>query len=92
MEKKTYALMKKLKKGYKDTGSRFTGRAPSQAAKKAARQGHKTIYLRQTGKDTIRVYKGSIKRKKLTSDTPFKRKGQTVKIGQAKYLRTIKIK
>lgn len=92
MEKKTYALMKKLKKGYKDTGSRFTGRSPSQAAKKAARQGHKTIYLRQTGKDNIRVYRGSIKSKRLTEDTPFKRKGQTVKIGNAKYVKTIKVK
>lgn len=92
MDKKTYILMKKSGKGFKEAGSQFIGRSPSQAAKKAARKGHKTIYLRQTGKSDIRVYKGSIKTKRLTEDTPFKSAGQTVKVGQAKYQKIIKVK
>lgn len=66
----------------------YTGAEPSKAAKKAARRGEKTIFLRETGKKTIRAYKGSVKTETLKSDTPFKKKGEKVKIGVATYVGT----
>ena len=84
--KRRFILQKKSGKGFKDTTSIFTGRIPSQAAKKAATRGHKQIYLREAGTDDIRQYKGSVKKVKLKEDTPFADKGDTVKQGKAKYI------
>jgi len=84
--KRRFILQKKSGKGFKDTTSIFTGRIPSQAAKKAATRGHKQIYLREAGTDDIRQYKGSVKKVKLKEDTPFAEKGDTVKQGKAKYI------
>lgn len=88
--KRRFELLKKQSgrgklKVFEPTGSTFTGRIPSQAAKKAATRGVKNIYLRELGGVDVRYYKGSVKKIKLKEDTPFADKGDTVKQGKAKY-------
>lgn len=61
MEKKRYILTDK--EGER-TGT-YTGKSPMQAAVKAARKGHKDIYLRQTKTKKILRYKGSREEKKV---------------------------
>ncbi len=84
--KRRFILQKKSGKGFKDSSSVFTGRIPSQAAKKAATRGHKQIYLREAGTDDIRQYKGSVKKVRLETDTAFADKGDMIKQGKAKYI------
>lgn len=84
--KRRFILQKKSGKSFKDTKSVFTGRIPSQAAKKAATRGHKQIFLREAGTSTIRQYKGSVKKVRLKEDTAFADRGDMVKQGKAKYV------
>lgn len=77
-------------KTLKPTGSVFKGSAPGQAAKKAASKGHKCIYLREKGTETIREYKGTIKTQVLQADTAWRKKGDKVKVGHAKSLGVLK--
>lgn len=94
--KKTYVVVARKNsssKDFVDTASEFTGTEPSQAAAKAARRGLKQIFLREKGvTDRVREYKGSIETKTLKADTPFKKKGEKVQVGKAKYVGVIKIK
>ena len=84
MEKNNYVLLDS--KG--NVIGNFTGREPSKVAKKVARRGLSKIFLRQTGQKQIRVYKGSIEKKKLTSDTKWAKKGSTVNVGVSEYIGT----
>ncbi len=94
--KKTYVVVARKNsssKEFVDTSSEFTGTEPAQAASKAARRGLKQIFLREKGvTDRVREYKGTIQTKTLTADTPFKKKGEKVQIGKAKYIGVIKLK
>lgn len=94
--KKTYVVVvRENPSGNKfvDTASEFTGSEPAQAAAKAARRGLKQIFLREKGvTDRVREYKGSIETKTLKADTPFKKKGEKVQVGKAKYVQVIKLK
>ena len=94
--KKTYVVMARKNsssKEFVDTSSEFTATEPLQAASKAARRGLKEIFLREKGvTDRVREYKGSIETKTLTADTPFKKKGEKVQVGKAKYIGVIKLK
>jgi hypothetical protein len=94
--KKTYVVVTRKNsssKEFVDTSSEFTGTEPAQAASKAARRGLKQIFLREKGvTDRVREYKGTIQTKTLTADTPFKKKGEKVQVGKAKYIGVIKLK
>ena len=83
--KRRFILMKKIKNGFSDTDSVFTGRFPLQAANKAAKRGHKKIYLREAGQKKVREYLGKIIKVKLKEDTAFAEKGDVLKKGKAKY-------
>ncbi len=54
-DKRNFVLMK----GGKDTDSIFTGRAPRQAALKAANRGIADIKLRERGTKKVHVFRGS---------------------------------
>ena len=54
-DKRNFVLMK----GGKDTDSIFTGRAPRQAALKAANRGIADIKLRERGTKKVHVFKGA---------------------------------
>lgn len=87
-EKKTFVLMAKDGNTWVATSSEFTGTEPAQAASKAARRGVKQIFLRERGvPEKIREYKGTIETKVLKADTPFKKKGEKVQVGKAKYVK-----
>ena len=93
--KKKETLLKKI--------GTFTGQTPAQAARKAATREHKSILLREHGKNDLRIYEGSIEIRTLVGDQmPAFRKEQAlkdgnlnadglptceIKVGKAKYLR-----
>jgi len=87
---KNYAVMEKKGSTFVATGSIYKGSIPSAAANKLARLGMKDIYIRETGKKTIRHYKGRVESVKLKTDTAFKKAGQTVKVGKSKYVGIVK--
>lgn len=89
MEKKTFVLMEKKGDTFANTKSTFVGRLPSIAAAKAARKGLKAIFLRETGTQVIREYAGKTEKKVLKNDTPFAKKGTTVTVGKAKYVKIV---
>jgi len=51
-----------LKRSFTSTGDIKKAATPGAAAKKFAKDGHKEIFIREVGKDSVRQYKGSVKK------------------------------
>jgi hypothetical protein len=77
-DKKTYIV---LTAANKRTKAKFVNRYPSGAAKKAAVRGVKNIRLLEVGTNKVHVYKGSVKKVKMSAGPSFL--GSSAKVGKA---------